>query len=60
MRTFAHTILTAMLFGIGPSYAALGNDSAVNLDEVAKQVIARERVVGASVLVARGGRIILH
>jgi D-alanyl-D-alanine carboxypeptidase len=33
---------------------------APDLDAVAKQVIARERVVGASVLVARGDRIILH
>src|SRR5215831_4513482 len=34
--------------------------SAADLDAVARKIIARERVVGASVLVARGGRIILH
>src|SRR5262249_8557634 len=34
--------------------------SAADLDAVARKVIARERVAGASVLVARGGRIILH
>src|SRR5580765_4381184 len=31
-----------------------------DLDAIVKQVIARERVVGASVLVARGDRILLH
>src|SRR6202023_3277591 len=39
---------------------SLGQSSAANLDEVAKRIIARERVVGASVLVARGHQIILH
>jgi CubicO group peptidase (beta-lactamase class C family) len=34
--------------------------SAAELDAVARKIIARERVAGASVLVARGGRIILH
>src|SRR5258708_13511625 len=34
--------------------------SAADLDEIAKRVIAQERVAGASVLVARGNRIILH
>src|SRR5260221_13467033 len=33
---------------------------AVDLDAVAKQVIAREKVAGASVLVARGDQILLH
>ncbi len=32
----------------------------VDLDEVARRTVARERVVGASVLVARGGKIVLH
>ncbi len=31
-----------------------------DLDEVARRTVARERVVGASVLVARGGKIVLH
>ncbi len=31
-----------------------------DLDAIVRQVIARERVVGASVLVARGDRILLH
>jgi D-alanyl-D-alanine carboxypeptidase len=34
--------------------------SAADLDGVARKIIARERVAGASILVARGGRIILH
>ncbi|HEU4416909.1 MAG TPA: serine hydrolase domain-containing protein [Candidatus Angelobacter sp.] len=34
--------------------------STADLDAIAKQVIAREHVVGASVLVARGNRILLH
>jgi CubicO group peptidase (beta-lactamase class C family) len=34
--------------------------SAADLDAVARKIIARERVAGASILVARGGRIILH
>src|SRR5713226_8191832 len=33
---------------------------APDLDAVAKQVIAREKVAGASVLVARGDQILLH
>jgi CubicO group peptidase (beta-lactamase class C family) len=37
-----------------------GTTSAADLDDVAKKIIAQERVVGASVLVARGGRVILH
>ncbi|HLJ86674.1 MAG TPA: serine hydrolase domain-containing protein [Candidatus Angelobacter sp.] len=35
-------------------------NSAAALDEAAKKVIAQERVAGASVLVARAGRVILH
>ena len=34
--------------------------STADLDAIAKQVIAREHVVGASVLIARGDRILLH
>jgi len=60
MRTFARSILTLTLSAIVPSYAAPGNDSNANLDEIAKKVIARESVVGASILVARGGHIVLH
>jgi len=54
MRTLAVTIFTFLLVAAIPAAAQ------EDLDAVAKQVIARERVVGASVLVARDGRIILH
>ena len=30
------------------------------LDAIAKKIIAREQVVGASVLVSRGGKVLLH
>src|SRR5271155_4761637 len=39
---------------------AFAQDSSANLDAVAKRVIARERVVGASVLLAHGKEIVLH
>ncbi len=52
--TFAAVILCA-----GVSRAS-AQSSAADLDEIAKRVIAQERVAGASVLVARGSRIILH
>ncbi len=61
MRTVA--ILTLALALLCCSAAkALQDDknSEANLDAIVKQVIARERVVGASVLVARGDRILLH
>ena len=54
MRTLAVTIFAFLLIAAIP---AVAQD---DLDSVARQVIARERVVGASVLVARDGRIILH
>jgi D-alanyl-D-alanine carboxypeptidase len=51
------TLLSAF---IAATSAAQNNKVAVDLDEVAQRVIARERVVGASVLVARAGKIVLH
>src|SRR5271155_5496635 len=38
----------------------LAENSSPDLDEISRRVIARERVVGASVLVARGNRIIFE
>jgi len=38
----------------------LAENSSPDLDEISRRVIARERVVGASVLVARGNRIIFQ
>jgi D-alanyl-D-alanine carboxypeptidase len=39
---------------------ASGQASAAALDSIARRVIAQEHVVGASVLVARGNRVLLH
>lgn len=60
MRTVSFATIGIALLGAGMSQAAAGSSSPPDLDEVAKRVIARERVVGASVLVARGGQIVLH
>jgi CubicO group peptidase (beta-lactamase class C family) len=60
MRTPAIVTLALWLLGISAAHACQGANTAADLDEVAKKVMAQERVVGASVLVARGGRIILH
>lgn len=49
-------ILALLLISSLPCLAQNPSD----LDEVARRSIARERVVGASVLVARAGKIILH
>jgi CubicO group peptidase (beta-lactamase class C family) len=56
MRTPILLSLALLLF---PAAKAQTN-SAVDLDAIVQRVIARERVVGASVLVARGDRILLH
>jgi CubicO group peptidase (beta-lactamase class C family) len=58
MRTLVCLTLV-FLFSFTVAHAWQGANSA-DLDEVAKKTIAQERVVGASVLVARGGRIVLH
>jgi D-alanyl-D-alanine carboxypeptidase len=42
------------------SAATAQTTSAADLDAIVQRVMARERVVGASVLVARGDRILLH
>src|SRR6478672_13879650 len=42
------------------SAASAQTTSAADLDAIVQRVMARERVVGASVLVARGDRILLH
>ncbi|HEY6391438.1 MAG TPA: serine hydrolase domain-containing protein [Bryobacteraceae bacterium] len=53
MRAKSVTVLTALILGITRL-------SAADLDAIAKRVISQQRVVGASVLVARGNRIILQ
>jgi D-alanyl-D-alanine carboxypeptidase len=47
-------------FSLASSSLASGQASTAGLDSVARRVIAQEHVVGASVLVARGDRILLH
>jgi len=60
MRTVSFVTIGMALLGVGTSQALPGASSPSDLDDVATRVIAREHVVGASVLVARGGQIILH
>lgn len=60
MRKVCFATLAAILAGAASGQAAPVSSSAAALDEVAKKIIARERVVGASVLVVKGGQIILH
>jgi D-alanyl-D-alanine carboxypeptidase len=51
-------LLILVLFGAADRSVAQA--SAASLDSVVRRVISRERVVGASVLVARNGTVILH
>src|SRR5215472_4055071 len=60
MRTVSFVTIGMALLGVGTSQALPGASSPSDLDDVATRVIAREHVVGASVLVARGDRILLH
>ena len=56
IRSFA-LLAVSMMGSTGLCYAQV---SANDLDEVARREMAQERVVGASVLVARGDQILLH
>jgi D-alanyl-D-alanine carboxypeptidase len=61
--TISKPAILTLAFALLCSAAASALQSAnppADLDAIVKQVIARERVVGASVLVARGDRILLH
>jgi D-alanyl-D-alanine carboxypeptidase len=58
MRASSATVLTALILGI--TRLSSGQRSTADLDAIAKRVISQQRVVGASVLVARGDRILLH
>src|ERR1041385_4912602 len=53
-------LLSLVLLLTSAANAVQATNSAANLDAIVRRVIARERVVGASVLVARGDRILLH
>src|SRR5450432_4580634 len=57
MRTLT---LALSLLCSAAAHALQGANSAPDLDAIVQRVIAQERVVGASVLVARGERILLH
>lgn len=58
MRTYTLSLLAVLTFiSATPSFS---QTTGPDLDAVAKRAIAQERVVGASVLVARGDRILLH
>src|SRR6516164_9424790 len=61
MQTSATLILTLFLF-CSSTATALQNDagSEAKLDAIVKQVMSQEHVVGASVLVARGDKVLLH
>ena len=59
MRPIALSTI-AILFFCSAAQALQGTTSTADLDAIAQRVVARERVVGASVLVARGDRILLH
>jgi len=60
MHTRTFTIIAALILGASLASRMSAQSSAADLDEIARRVIAQERVAGASVLVARGNRIILH
>jgi D-alanyl-D-alanine carboxypeptidase len=57
MRTLT---LALSLLCSAAAHALQGANSAPDLDAIVQRVIAQEHVVGASVLVARGDRILLH
>jgi len=50
----------SVLLLIGAAGRSVAQVSAASLDSIVRRVISRERVVGASVLVARNGTVILH
>src|SRR6266571_324549 len=62
MRTSSLFTLAILLLCSAATHAVQSANSAsgVDLDTIVQRVIARERVIGASVLVARGDRILLH
>ena len=60
MRTPLLFALAIVLFCSAAAHALQATNSSPDLDAIVQQVIAQEHVVGASVLVARGDRILLH
>jgi D-alanyl-D-alanine carboxypeptidase len=60
MRTSALLALALSLLFRAPAGAQQASQPAADLDAVVKKMMAQEHVAGASVLVARGDRILLH
>src|SRR5438477_8951927 len=62
MNVLSQTEFTSCLAALilAGSGAAFAQTTTPDLDAIARRVIAREHVVGASVLVARGDKILLH
>src|SRR6266850_5461179 len=60
MRTGTLILLAVMLCGVAATNTFAFQTPAPDLDAVARQAIAREKVAGASILVARGDHILLH
>src|SRR5580704_5618863 len=58
MRIRCLTVICIFLFFAAT--ACLGQSSPVDLDSFVQRMVAQEGVVGASVLVAQGGKILLH
>src|SRR5215469_3095295 len=59
MRPIALSTIAILLF-CSAAQALQGATSTADLDAIVQKVIAQQHVVGASVLVARGDRILLH
>ncbi len=60
MRTARTLSIALFLLSSSAAHSAPGSRSGADLDAVVRQVMAQQHVVGASVLVARAGRIVLH
>ncbi len=60
MRSARTWSIALLLLGSSAAHSAPGSRSGADLDAVVRKVMAQEHVVGASVLVARAGRIVLH
>jgi D-alanyl-D-alanine carboxypeptidase len=60
LLTLAVLLLCSAANALQGAHATAADLSTADLDAIVQRVIARERVVGASVLVARGDRVLLH
>jgi D-alanyl-D-alanine carboxypeptidase len=60
MRTTKHFLGVVLLLCSAAAGSLPATSSSADLDAIVQEVVAQEHVVGASVLVARGGQILLH